>query len=204
MSRGVVEAASAFYAALVAPEGIRENYAIDAAHGVPTLDSGVPCDEFASPYLPDCDYDAAGEMLGHLIGGLRSRVPAGGELLAFDQSEFGDASLHATGYLYLPASCRSGGCAVHVFFHGCRQSAELVGDAVARGAGLNEWAEANRLMVLYPQVAARSLSPMNPLGCWDWWGYTGDDYATREAAQLQAVRAMLERLAEAPSASGSL
>jgi hypothetical protein len=35
----------------------------------------------------------------------------------------------------------------------------------------------------------------NPFACWDWWGYSGSDYATREGAQVKAVRAMLERLA---------
>jgi len=198
VARNVVEAAADFYTALLDEGGVREEFAVDAVHGVPTLSSGAPCGEFSSPYLNACDYDAAGAMLAHTIGGLSPRTEAGGQLLAFDQSAFGDASLYTAGYLYVPDACRAGGCKVHVFFHGCQQSAELVGDVVARGAGLNEWAEANRLLVLYPQVAASSLSPMNPLGCWDWWGYTGADYATRSGAQLRAVRAMLERLAEAP------
>ncbi len=52
-------------------------------------------------------------------------------------------------------------------------------------------AGANRIVVLYPQ-AARSLAwPFNPLGCWDWWGYSGADYATRAAAQLASVHRML-------------
>jgi len=51
--------------------------------------------------------------------------------------------------------------------------------------------------VLYPQAAA-SYSPFlfNPRGCWDWWGYSGAEYATREGAQIRAVKAMLERLSQ--------
>ena len=35
----------------------------------------------------------------------------------------------------------------------------------------------------------------NPLGCWDWWGYSGSDYLTRAGPQIKAVRAMIDRLA---------
>ena len=201
VARAVVEAAADFYTSLVPADGLREEYSVDAVHGVPTLSTGAPCDEFASPYLNACDYDAAGAMLTHLVGDLSARTEALGQLLVFDQSAFGDSSLFTLGYLYVPDACRAGGCRVHAFFHGCQQSAELVGDAVARGAGINEWAESNRLLVLYPQVASSSLSPMNPLGCWDWWGYTGGNYATRAAVQLNAIRKMLERLAESPDES---
>jgi hypothetical protein len=48
------------------------------------------------------------------------------------------------------------------------------------------------LIVLYPRVEASFFS--NPRGCWDWWGYTGSAYATKEGVQVRAVRAMLERL----------
>jgi poly(3-hydroxybutyrate) depolymerase len=68
-----------------------------------------------------------------------------------------------------------------------------VDDAFIKGAGYNRWAAMNRLIVLYPQVAK---SAANSRGCWDWWGYTGSEFLTREAPQIKAVRAMLERLAE--------
>jgi poly(3-hydroxybutyrate) depolymerase len=80
---------------------------------------------------------------------------------------------------------------VHVAFHGCRQKAEQF----ARDAGYNRWADANRMIVLYPQVIARtSWALYNPRGCWDWWGYTGPEYHTKAGAQIRAVKAMLERL----------
>ena len=98
----------------------------------------------------------------------------------------------ATGYLYVPKVCEKGRCRVHVAFHGCRQSAERF----ARDAGYNRWADTNRLIVLYPQVEP-SWNPFafNPRGCWDWWGYSGALYHTREGAQIREVMAMLKRLA---------
>ena len=36
---------------------------------------------------------------------------------------------------------------------------------------------------------------MNPNGCWDWWGYTGENYATRDGAQIRVIKATLDALA---------
>lgn len=38
-------------------------------------------------------------------------------------------------------------------------------------------------LLAFPQVTKSVALPMNPHGCWDWWGYTGDDYAWRTGAQ---------------------
>ena len=43
-----------------------------------------------------------------------------------------------------------------------------LGDAYYAHAGLNEWADTNHLVVLYPQTIATG---PNPEGCWDFWGY---------------------------------
>jgi hypothetical protein len=50
---------------------------------------------------------------------------------------------------------------------------------------------------LYPQVGSSKIAPMNPLGCWDWWGYTDENYATRGGRQIKVVKAMLDSLAGA-------
>jgi hypothetical protein len=106
------------------------------------------------------------------------------------------------GWVYVPASCAEGSapCRVHVSFHGCRQGAAAVGDAYTAGAGFNRWAEANGIVVLYPQAQA---SPGNPRGCWDWWGYTGPLHATKDGAQPAAVHRMLLALAGQGDAGGS-
>lgn len=93
-------------------------------------------------------------------------------------------------------------CRLHVAFHGCQQNADTIGDAFIRGAGYNEWAEANRIVVLYPQAAAVTdrvagipVGWPNPRGCWDWWGFTGADFARKSGPQISAVDSMIDRLA---------
>jgi hypothetical protein len=118
-----------------------------------------------------------------------------GRLVRFDQREFGDAyaiSMADEGYVYVPPACETGRCRVHVAFHGCRQGAEAVGERFVREAGYNRWADANHLIVLYPQAIARYWWIYNPRGCWDWWGYTGAKYATKEGAQIRAVPCHIE------------
>jgi hypothetical protein len=34
----------------------------------------------------------------------------------------------------------------------------------------------------------------NPSGCFDWFGYSGDDYLSRNGKQMRAVRQMIGRL----------
>jgi hypothetical protein len=163
---------------------------VDVIHGMPTLDKGVACDELASPFLNACGYDAAGELLNALYAELADKVQASGELIQIPQPGADSAEMLEMAYLYVPASCSAGqSCGLHIAFHGCKQSSEMVDDVFARDAGYNEWAESNRLLVLYPQVASSKVAPMNPLGCWDWWGYTDENYATQTGLQIAAVMA---------------
>ena len=89
-------------------------------------------------------------------------------------------------------------CRVHVVFHGCQQSVDDIGLQFVLHTGYNAWADANSIMMLYPQAQKNSL---NPKSCWDWWGYTGRGYLTRAAPQIIAVRHMLEQLAGARTSS---
>ncbi len=141
-------------------------------------------------------------MLQHLYDGLVE--PAGeimGELREFDQARHAAreslASLHDTGLVFVPRDCAAGKpCRIHVAFHGCRQGIGFISKRFAREAGYNRWADANRIVVLYPQVAESIAWPLNPRGCWDWWGYSGADYALRGGAQLASVRRMLAALGD--------
>ena len=145
------------------------------------------------------DYDQAGALLGHIYGSL---VPPStqslGRFLAFDQTPYmsDDSSigLAATGTVYVPAACEeSGDCRIHIAFHGCAQNEAAVGDAFTKQTGFARWADTNRLIVLFPQTKT---SALNPQGCWDWWGYTGRNFLTKEAPQIRAVRRMLVALAD--------
>lgn len=206
--RPLVEAVGAFYARHLGDGAIAMVTDIPAAHAMVTADYGNRCDALSSPFLNDCDYDLAGALLAHLYGPLAPPVAAAGAPIAFDQSAFAGADggrhgLAAVGYVYVPQACAEGGrCRLHVALHGCLQSADAVGDAFVGHAGYNAWAEANAIVVLYPQAAAVTtrLGPLalpwpNPAGCWDWWGFTGPGYDTRSGAQIQAIAAMIARLA---------
>jgi len=206
----VVEALRTFYVKFVPAASIALVREVPAGHGMVTRDAGSACAATSSPFINDCDYDAAGQLLAHLLGPL-APPPAGpgGKLVAFDQREFtgGGAfgiGMADSGFAYVPRACASERCRVHVAFHGCRQNAQMVGQRFVREAGYNRWADANRIIVLYPQTVARSgwggsgwrsSFIVNPRGCWDWWGYTGSRYHTKEGPQIRAVRAMLDRLA---------
>lgn len=167
----------------------------------------VDCAAGGSPYLLDCGYDGPGEALAWLYGEAESPPAApSGELSRFSQEvDSGARQLGESGYLYLPAACDDGeACGLVVALHGCGMATEQVGDAFARHSGLNAWAEAYRLAVLYPQV---SPSLGNPQGCWDWWGYDENswrphpDHDSRDGRQLRALDAMVERLLSPPEAS---
>jgi poly(3-hydroxybutyrate) depolymerase len=189
-----------FYRAFIPAGQVRYETGVAAAHGFPTLDEGIGCDTASEPWLNDCDYDAAGALLAQLYGPLKPRGKAqDGHLRAFEQHRYADSgtlsSLEPLGYVYVPKRCERGtNCRIHVAFHGCRQGTSSVGKAFVKNAGYNEWAETNDIVVLYPQAAKSLLMPLNPQGCWDWWGYTGPGYATRDGPQLVTVRRMLEAL----------
>lgn len=195
----IVRASAELYEALgVTSERIKLVADIPAGHAFVTPDKGIACGRTAEPYITDCDYDQAGELLKHIYGALQPRTTeATGEYIAFQQKEFtsdlADTGLGDTGLVYVPRACRGGpGCRVHVVFHGCNQHRGKLGDAFARDTGFAGWADGNRLVVLFPQTTS---SPVNPQACWDWWGYTGRDYLTRKGPQIVAVQRMIERLA---------
>ena len=171
-----------------------------AAHGFPTLDEGGACGTGDAPWILACGYDAAGEMLNFLYDGLAApSAQITGTLREFGQARYvergGLASMAKTGFLFVPKDCAEGApCRVHVAFHGCGQGIGKIGRSFARQAGYARWADANHIVVLYPQAEASTLRPLNPRGCWDWWGYTGVDYAAKRGAQLSAVHRMLEAL----------
>jgi poly(3-hydroxybutyrate) depolymerase len=194
--RDVVESLYAFY------QGYKTGTVIvrdkPAGHAMVTENAGNPdCAATRAPFINDCDYDAAGELLKHLLGNLSAPAAReSGRLMRFDQKPFGaySMSMDDEGYVFIPKACESERCRVHVAFHGCRQNRREIGEAFVREAGYNRWADTNRIIVLYPQTIARWWWTYNPRGCWDWWGYSGQQYHTKDGAQIRAVRSMLDRL----------
>ncbi len=233
----VTEALYAYYAHYINPSQIFYKDNLNAGHAQITAscpDTGNVCnlcDKTGGNFMNRCPsdgqmesvYDAAGSLLQHIYGTLAAKAsgPLRGRVVEFSQKEFSldsqgnQSPLHLsmadTGYAYVPADCEAmAACRVHIAFHGCQQSAERIKDAFYRYAGYNEWADTNRLIILYPQTVASypvlpSL-PVNPQGCWDWWGYNDyfdskGRYATRDGLQIAAIRRMLDRLAGANAAT---
>jgi len=206
----VMDALDAFYRAVLPAAGISYVRVPEAGHAMLSVvdPKANTCPTTEAPFINRCqDFDAAGKLLTHLFGQLQppAKEPAG-EVIAFDQRPYVagravDGSLADDGYVFVPANCRNGGCRIHVAFHGCRQNAGEIGHRFVDGAGYNGWAASNRVIVLYPQTVQRyGLAfgsfrwQFNPKGCWDWWGYTGADYHTRDGVQMRAIRAMIETL----------
>jgi poly(3-hydroxybutyrate) depolymerase len=183
---------------------------VDAGHAFPTLNYGGECPYTGPPFIDKCGIDGAGALLQHIHGPLHSPGAApDGNLKEFDQREFFDGrdayshSMRNTGFAYIPTACRETACRVHVAFHGCLQNVDAVGDSFVRHAGYNQWADTNNIIVLYPQTITRhgpGFRPwrfsfvVNPLGCWDWWGYDSANYYRKDGPQMRAVMKMIQRL----------
>jgi len=198
VTQPVMQAARDFYRrAGIAEQNIKFVGDTPAGHGFVVEEASNACSTTETPFINDCDYDQAGDILQHLYGELAPPVAMeDGRLLTFDQAEFlTDPESHgmaAEGFVYTPAACDSGEpCRLHIVFAGCKQTPEHIGDLYARTTGYNRWAESNRLVILYPQS---STSPGNPNGCWDWWGYDDAAYHTKAGRQMAAVADMAARL----------
>jgi len=109
-------------------------------------------------------------------------------------------SVAAKGWVYVPTGCQQASadkdCLLHVAFHGCLQTTADIQDKYYSKAGYNDWAEANNIVILYPQAVKSMFMPSNPNGCWDWWGYVSSNYAFREGPQMQMVKNMVSYLIE--------
>ena len=213
VKRSVVDAAVAFYEHYGA--NVMYNNLSDANHAWVAPLGANPCTVSASPYTSNCPSiaDPQFEMLSHLYG----RAPAApvsnlsGSLTAFSQDTYTigkwglDAalmSMDSTGFIYVPPQCSSGAvtCDIMLLLHGCEQSASIVGQDLIEQSGMNQYADSNNFIVLYPQtIALEEGVVLNPKACWDWWGYLGDDelYAVHGGYQIEVLMAMVNALKKA-------
>ncbi len=191
----VMDALDGYYASFIPTASIQYvNRRPATSHTWPTLDYGGGCDVVAPPYVGKCSYDGAGIALQQIFGTLAAPATTpSGSIVPVPQGKFitdpNSHSLSDTAYAYVPAACASGDtCKLHISFHGCLQNADAVGDAFYAHSGLNEWADTNHIVVLYPQTIK---SGVNPEGCWDFWGYDSPDFAKQTGPQMAMVRAMM-------------
>jgi hypothetical protein len=239
---GVSEKMNDFYSHYVPTSQIRMNLSIPASHAFVTKDFGNPCDYFGEPYMNNCNFDTAGTVLQWIYGPLRSPIQANlsSNLISMDQSSFvpfpwsiAEISMAKLGYVYIPTACHNteNSCKLHVALHGCLQNIDSIGFDFISHSGYNEWAEANNIIIIYPQTIASPSIPYNPKACWgticpffpalhfhghefmfkrisnlflsyfscgnpDWWGYTGPEYASQYAPQMQVIRGMMKVFAQ--------
>jgi len=199
---GVADKLIDFYTHFVPSARISSNLSIPAAHSFVTQNYGNPCSYFGEPYMNDCDYDTAGHVLKWIYGPLNPPTKANvSNIVSMDQSSFvpfpyttTQISMAKLGYAYIPTACHDSRvvCRLHVALHGCLQNIDSIGFAFIKYSGYNEWAESNNIVVIYPQTIASPTLPYNPKACWDWWGYTGPEYASQLAPQLQVIRGMMK------------
>ena len=198
-----------YYRHYIRGEDIFYKKDIAAEHAMPTDYFGNSCETRNDPFINNCNYDGAGQLLQWVYGNLNPKNTGqlGGAFVNFNQGEFidqpNDHGMASDGWLYVPANCGSGqACKLHVVFHGCKQyetyryfagGAGLItfGTTYVRNTGYNKWADTNNIIVLYPQATAGG---QNPNGCWDWWGYDDPNYAVKSGRQMAAVKRMVDRI----------
>ena len=189
----VNDAAQALYAEFIPAEQITYVNDVAAIHNFPASGHGSECTAMEPPFVGNCDYDAAGEILNHLYTGLEKPVSEPETTLqTVTLPGATEAGLSDTAYLFVPPACAGAqSCALHLVLHGCAQSAVTVGTDFMQQSGYLSWAEANDIVLAFPQVIPGAL---NPYACWDWWGYTGADYRWRNGKQMVVVADWIKKL----------
>lgn len=203
----VMDDLKSMYTNYIATTNIVYKNNLSAEHSIPTDFFGNGCSVNGTPYVNNCNFDTAGEILKWIYGTLNAKNVStlSGSFINFNQAVFWgnfDPNTHGmagSGYAYVPSSCAAGqACRLHVAFHGCLQNAATVGTAFYQNAGYNRWADTNKIIVLYPQAAATTA---NPYGCWDWWGYDDVNFPAKSGGQMVAVKTMIDRVVSGNVAS---
>ncbi|WP_432173168.1 extracellular catalytic domain type 2 short-chain-length polyhydroxyalkanoate depolymerase [Streptomyces sp. Tue6028] len=202
VKRPVADALAAYYGRFGAQ--VRYDNSTTAGHAWISPLGPNSCTVTQSPWINNCGIDAERDLLGHLLGSVAA--PSGGPtgtLTQFDQNKYvpGGAakavSMDDKGFVYVPTACAGGAaCKLVVALHGCKQgySYQGFGSQFIDKAYLDEYADTNHLIVLYPQAVATTTLD-NPNGCWNWWGYLGDSaYARHGGKQIEAIMAMVKAL----------
>jgi len=210
----VMQALETYYKHYVNPSNIFFEKGVPAEHAMPTDSFGNACSFRGDPFINNCHFDAAGELLKWIYGNLNPKNTGtlSGRFIEFNQSEFlaspASHGMSPSGWVYVPATCEHAQCRLHIVFHGCKQYPAApfasgpqgkIGDTYVRNTGYNQWADTNNIVVLYPQANAMNIGTRlprsNPSGCWDWWGYDDGAYAQKNGHQMVAVKLMADRLA---------
>jgi poly(3-hydroxybutyrate) depolymerase len=191
-----------YYLSFTSSSQINYNNFTGAEHSWVTPDGVNPCSVLAAPFINDCGIDPEKTFLSMFYGDLNPRHSGilGGSLIQFNQNQFcpnnncASIDMDSTAWAFVPQSCaQQQACRLVIALHGCLNNQQTIGLTFIERAGINEWADGNNIIVLYPQTIASAV-PANDAGCWDWWGYTGPNYALKGAPQMAAIMAEVNRI----------
>ena len=185
-----MEAAKVFYQKLGVPT-FKAVFDLPSGHAFPTVSEGHECELAGEvPWIAACNRNLANEMISFLLNKkIKNKNSHGDNYFRYQQESA--PSMAEYGYFYIPKVCHKRACRLHVAIHGCVQSTADVDLDFVTKTGLNEVAEANQLIIMYPQAKK---SALNPHGCWDWWGYTGVNYLWRESPQMSSIIKSIKKL----------
>jgi hypothetical protein len=190
-----------YYESFTSSSKITYNNTTPAEHSWVTPDAIDPCYLLSPPFLNNCAIDVEKAFLTLFYGTLKSRTSQPqGTYIQFNQNAFcaggncASISMDSTGWLYVPKNCAlHAACKLVVALHGCLSNQQTIGTQFVKEAGINEWADNNNILVIYPQTIA-SVVPVNSEGCWDWWGYTNSNYAVKSSPQMTAIMNMVNQI----------
>jgi len=156
---------------IVGSDKIATDYSKPAGHTWLSRLYGSPKKQCSkSSPLQNCDnYDLAGNILKHVYPGLKTPLwsaPNEGLYWLSQSAYTGEQTpkqigAHSHAGVYVSDKCRKkpSACKIHVHYHGCHMGVgnkyELkyrLGSSVIKRGGFNNWALANDVIVLYPQV----------------------------------------------------
>jgi hypothetical protein len=203
VKQGVGIKLESFFKSFITAKGaVASEFSVASGHGIPTMDYGAPCNSSSSPYLLNCAFDGAGSIIKHIYDGRlqvnRADQYDNSSFITFDQTAFFHLPVTAklagfddNGFAYIPQRCSNNSrCPLHVVLHGCRQGFALMGATFMQYSGFAQWAEGSGVVLLFPQAIVTDL---NPDGCWDWWGFSGINYAAQLGLQSRAVFDMVSK-----------
>lgn len=204
VKKGVVEKLEKYYRHYNSDaRNIMTEYNIRSGHSFPTENYGIVCNETMTPFISKCNYNGAYNILKHIYDTNIQTQPYKLEnIKIFSQTKYTPnlidpkiIGMDHNGYIYVPSKCRHNysSCRTHIALHGCLQNTYFINHTFIYNAGYNEVAEGSNIIIIYPQTYP-SLS--NPKGCWDWWGFTGPEYATKFAPQIQTINNINDHIGE--------
>ena len=136
-------------------------------------------------------------------------LPDQTSFMQFNQTALGSSGdgMFDFGMAYIPRACLAksnttgNGCRLHLHFHGTRMNIQgcdrlhrpwdcgqdeygrYVSTPDSAHSGFNNWAEANKIVVVYPQTSGDK---------WDNAGDSGDGYAWKSSAQMTTVQRIMQ------------